>query len=253
MGNRMDLLTILFMFFVYCLIGWVWESIYESILNKKILNRGFLNGPYIPLYGFGGLIILLFLQRFQTPFMNIMTVKIYFIGAIGATVLEYVTSYVLEKILKARWWDYSEYPLNLNGRICLIATVFWGVVAVAAIDFINPFLLKFYSGLSHDTVLIYVTAMCTLFILDLVVTINSILDLRNRMQLLISLEKDKITDSFAEKIGELGKYKEKLSLIGNPFTRRILRSFPKLKFSSDVLQKTFVKIKNFRMKKDDED
>ena len=73
------------------------------------------------------------------------------------------------------------------------------------------------------------------------------------MQLLISLEKDKLVDSFSEKMGEFGKYREKLSAIGNPFTRRILRSFPKLKFSSDVLQRTFVKIKNFRMKKDDED
>lgn len=248
----MDILTILFMFFIYCFIGWVWESTYESILNKKLLNRGFLNGPYIPLYGFGGLFILLFLQQFQTPFKDVMTIKIYFIGAIGATILEYVTSYALEKILKARWWDYSEYPLNINGRICLIATIFWGVVAVVAIDFLNPFLLRFYQGLSHDSVLIFVTAMCTLFILDLAVTINSILDLRNRMQLIISLEKDKLADSFTEKLGELSRYKERLALIGNPFTRRILRSFPKLKFSSEPLQRTFMKIKNFRNRKENE-
>ncbi len=242
----MSLLTVLFLFFIYCIIGWVWESIYESIRNKKLLNRGFLNGPYIPIYGFGGLGILFFLQGFQSDvFFSLTTLKVYLVSAVGASVLEYVTSYVLEKILKARWWDYSDYPLNLNGRICLIASLFWGVAAVGAINFINPALIKLFRQLSHDAVLVFVSVMCTLFVLDLAVTINSILDLKNRIGLLMALEKDKVSEVFSDRLEDLAKYKEKIRNIGNPFTRRIIESFPKLKFSSEAIQKVFDKVRNF--------
>lgn len=230
------------------MIGWVWESIYESILNKKILNRGFLNGPYIPIYGFGGTAILVFLQRFQAPILSGRTAAIFLIGAVGASTLEYLTSYVLEKCLNARWWDYSNYPLNVNGRICLIATVFWGVVAVVAIDLLNPWLLKTYAKFSHDSVLIFVSVMSTLILVDLGITINSLLDLRKRLQLLVSMETDKISELFADRGQLLIKYKEKLENFSNPFTKRIVNAFPKLKFNSDKAQEIFIRIKEFRKK-----
>ena len=248
----MSLKLLLFLFFVFCLIGWVWESIYESIRNKKLLNRGFLNGPYIPIYGCGGMLIFLTMQRFQAPFLSMKTLAAYFIGAIGLTIIEYLTSYILEKILKARWWDYSEYPLNINGRICLIASVFWGLVTLFGIDILNPFLLNLYEKIPADVSLVYVSVMCTLFILDIFVTIDSIIDLKNRMQLLLTMEKDKVLDVFSGGADFIKTQGKRISKIGNPFTKRIIDSFPNLKFNSEKVQKVFLKIKGIMNRKDED-
>ena len=248
----MSLKLLLFLFFVFCLIGWVWESIYESIRNKKLLNRGFLNGPYIPIYGCGGMLIFLTMQRFQAPFLSMKTLAAYFIGAIGLTIIEYLTSYILEKILKARWWDYSEYPLNINGRICLIASVFWGLVTLFGIDILNPFLLNLYEKIPADVSLVYVSVMCTLFILDIFVTIDSIIDLKNRMQLLLTMEKDKVLDVFSGGADFIKAQGKRISKIGNPFTKRIIDSFPNLKFNSEKVQKVFLKIKGIMNRKDED-
>lgn len=242
-------LKVCFLYFIYCIIGWIWESIYESIRNKKVINRGFLNGPYIPIYGFGGWFIYFVLQRFEAPILSITTLLLFLGGAIGATILEYITSYVLEKTLKARWWDYSDYPLNVNGRICLIATVFWGVITVVAVDFLNPALLRLHDSIPRDGVLIFVTVMTTLFAVDLAVTINSILDLQNRIKLFMSLEKDKVVEKFADRKEDLIKYRDRLGQIGNPFTKRIILAFPRLKFTSDKNQKIFERIKRFALRK----
>ncbi|MCR4787658.1 MAG: putative ABC transporter permease [Lachnospiraceae bacterium] len=248
----MSLKLLLFLFFIFCLIGWVWESIYESIRNHKLLNRGFLNGPYIPIYGCGGMLIFLTMQRFQAPFFSKTTLIAYFIGAIGLTTIEYITSYALEKILKARWWDYSDYPLNINGRICLIASVFWGFVTLFGIDLLNPFLLKLYERIPSDVSLVYVSVMTTLFILDIFVTINSIIDLKNRIQIMLSMEKEKVTSAFAGSAEFFRTQKARLSHIGNPFTKRIVNAFPNLRFKSEKVQNVFVKIKGFMKGKDNE-
>ena len=249
----MSIKLLLFLFFVYCLIGWVWESTYESIRNKKILNRGFLNGPYIPIYGCGGMIIFLTMQRFQAPFFSITTLAAYFIGAIGLTLIEYLTSFVLEKILKARWWDYSDYPLNINGRICLIASVFWGFVTLFGIDLLNPFLIRLYDNIPRDVSLVYVSVMCTLFILDIAVTIDSIIDLKNRIQMMLSMEKEKVVDAFSGSAEFIKTQGRRLSKIGNPFTKRIITSFPNLKFNSEKVQGVFVRFKKMMNRKDDEE
>lgn len=250
---EISFLNIIYVFFAYSMLGWVWESIYESILNRKILNRGFFNGPYIPLYGFGGVGCFVVLQRFQAPLKSPETLKIYIIGAVGATVLEYVTSYVLEKTLKARWWDYTNYPLNINGRICLIATVFWGAVAIGAIDYLNPFLFKVKEQFSHDSLLIVLTFLVTTFFYDFCITINSILDLQKKIQLIISMEKDNVFEAFAEKKEAFAKYRDRFMEIQNPFITRIIRNFPNLRFVSKNVQGVFTKIKEHLPHKKDKD
>lgn len=238
-------IKIVFFFFAYSMMGWVWESCYESVLNRKILNRGFLLGPYIPLYGFGGLVSILFLQQFQAPLISMETLTVYLIGSVGATILEYVTSYVLEKTLKARWWDYSNYPLNLNGRICLIATLFWGIVAIAAVDFLNPFLLKVMNRIPHDLLLILLTMLSTTMFIDFCVTINSTLDLQKRIQLIISMEKDIALETIANKKDALLKYRDRILEIGNPFTKRIVRDFPLMKFTSKNFEGVYIRIRDY--------
>lgn len=115
--------TILLWFMIYCFMGWVWESSYRSIRQRKLINSGFLFGPYIPIYGFGGLLYVAVMHFTLDP------VKLFFVGATLACLLEYLTSWAMEKIFHARWWDYSDSPFNLNGRICLAGFVTFGLFA----------------------------------------------------------------------------------------------------------------------------
>lgn len=234
-----DILLLIILFFIYSLMGWIWECIYESILNKKLLNRGFLVGPYIPIYGFAGLIYFLLLSDYRLDLIfSIDGLKQFLVGSIVATMIEYVTSYILERFLNARWWDYSNYPLNLNGRVCLIASVFWGIVTVIIINIINPFLLVGIGNLNRDIKLIYASSMITMFTIDFFVTVNSILDLNSRLRLIISLES----------IKNIGNYKDKLYKLANPFTERIIESFPEMKFNSEKMQSALSKLKGFKHK-----
>lgn len=232
-----EILLLIILFFIYSLMGWIWECIYESILNKKLLNRGFLVGPYIPIYGFAGLIYFLLLSDYRLDsIFSIDGLKQFLVGSIVATMIEYVTSYILERFLNARWWDYSNYPLNLNGRVCLIASAFWGIVTVIIINIINPFLLVGIGNLSRDIKLIYASSMVTMFTIDFFVTVNSILDLNSRLRLIISLES----------IKNIGNYKDKLYKLANPFTERIIESFPEMKFNSEKMQSALSKLKGFK-------
>lgn len=101
-------------FFIYSFLGWVWESCYVSAKAKKIINRGFINGPLCTIYGFGAISVYLILKDFDE---NILI--LYFGGVIVATVLEYITGWLMEAIFHTRWWDYSKKPFNLQGYICL--------------------------------------------------------------------------------------------------------------------------------------
>ena len=234
------ILNLVVLFFIYSFIGWVWECIYESILNRKLLNRGFLTGPYIPIYGFTGLIFYLFLSNFKTEnLISLDTIKVFIISSICASIFEYVTSYVLEKILNARWWDYSNYPLNLNGRICLIASLFWGFVSVVIINIVNPKLEVLLGFLHREFKLCLASSLITLFVLDLFVTINSITDLYNRLALLIVLETTKT----------YGSIKGRLLRVSNPFTTRIITSFPKMKFTSEQMQLSLQKLRELMQDK----
>lgn len=100
-------------FEIYSVIGWCLETTLVFINTKNFINRGFLIGPYCPIYGFGAVLMILYLTQYRD---NILTVFI--LGAVTCSVLEYLTSYFMELLFKTRWWDYSNHKFNLNGRIC---------------------------------------------------------------------------------------------------------------------------------------
>ena len=127
---------VLFWFFAYCFIGWIWESTYRSFRLGRLVNSGFLVGPYIPIYGFGGLFYILLLHFTTRP------LELFFLGAVIACILEYATSYAMEKVFHARWWDYSEDFGNINGRITLKAAFVFGLAAVA-----TPFFQTYIGGI----------------------------------------------------------------------------------------------------------
>jgi cardiolipin synthase len=130
---KKEFYQLFYIFFLYGFIGWIYESCFVSIKKKSWVNRGFLNGPVIPLYGGGALLIYLFFWDYREQWL-----LVFFGGALLATVLEYITSWVMEKVFHMRWWDYTRYRFHLNGRICLEASLLWGAMAILLLNVIQP-------------------------------------------------------------------------------------------------------------------
>ena len=121
------------LFFLYSVLGWVWESCYVSLKSRQWVNRGFLHGPWLPIYGSGAIVILLLtLPARGGPAL------IFLLGMVGATVLEYITGAVMEKLFHMRYWDYSDKPLNVNGHICLPVSIAWGGFSLLLIYLLHP-------------------------------------------------------------------------------------------------------------------
>ena len=122
-------------FIIYCFLGWVWESAYVSVRKRKWVNRGFMHGPLLPIYGSGAVIVLLAALPVRKS-----VIAVYFAGMIAATLLEYVTGAVMEALFKVRYWDYSNQRFNLNGHICLTSSLGWGLFSVAMVYWLHkPF------------------------------------------------------------------------------------------------------------------
>ena len=114
-------------FLVYSVLGWMYESTYCTIVERKWANRGFLYGPLCPIYGFGVIGMIAVWQLVQAEGISVSPWQVFVVTALGTAVLEYLTSWALEKLFHAYWWDYSNMPLNINGRICLPASIFFGL------------------------------------------------------------------------------------------------------------------------------
>lgn len=120
-------------FFIYSFIGWVWESCYVSIREKRPVNRGFVHGPFLPLYGFGAVVVLACTMEVREH-----TALIFFMGMAGATVLEYFTGAAMEKLFHVKYWDYSKQKLNIKGYICPLASLCWGCFSVLMVRVVHP-------------------------------------------------------------------------------------------------------------------
>lgn len=119
---------------IYSVIGWIWESIYMSVLEKKLVNRGYVTGPVCTIYGVGALVLYFSLRGVSDNY-----VLLFFCGAILATVLEYITAVLMESIFHTSWWDYTNQILNYKGRICFSSTVAWGVASILLFAVLQPF------------------------------------------------------------------------------------------------------------------
>lgn len=161
------------LFFFYCFCGWVWESCYVSARQRRWVNRGFLNGPLLPIYGSGAIIIL-----FVTiPVENDLRL-VWLFGMLAATVLEYFTGAAMEKLFKVRYWDYSKQKFNLNGHICLTSSIAWGFFSILLVRFIHPpigRLLARVPAICVDPLALILTAA---FTVDAVHSFQAAMDLR---------------------------------------------------------------------------
>ena len=161
------------LFFLYCFLGWVWESCYVSACRRQWVNRGFLHGPLLPIYGSGAILIL-----FVTLPAEENLWLVWLLGMLAATALEYVTGDVMERLFKVRYWDYSKKKFNLNGHICLTSSVAWGFFSVLLVRFIHPPVGRLLVRVPDWLVDPAALALTAAFTVDAVRSVQAALDLR---------------------------------------------------------------------------
>jgi len=222
--------TYIVWFMIYSFIGWIYESGLRTFTNKHWYNSGFLNGPYVPIYGFGAILDLYFLGGLKDP------LQIFFCSAIINCLLEYLTSYVMEKLFHARWWDYSRQFLNINGRVCLLGFVVFGSFAAAVILYFHPWLKSHTTDLMNTT-LIDALAFGSILLLstDTCITISALKGFKEKVQEL-TFAMEEIRDSInanLENRMENSQLIERFQSIRNQLNaqqKRLIRAFPDLRF-----------------------
>lgn len=202
-------------FFAYSVIGWIVESTFVSLQAKPIhfVNRGFLIGPYCPIYGCGSLGMILYLEQYKD---NIITV--FLLSVVICSILEYFTSYIMEKLFKTRLWDYSEKKFNLNGRICGENAILFGLGGVAIIYISHPILNEILNQLSKNAIMIIGIILFIILVADTAVSFN----IMNRFKKTISnieIKKDS-TIEFKKMVSDRMKEGHKI------FQNRLLNAFP---------------------------
>ncbi|KPI49329.1 membrane protein [Clostridioides difficile] len=186
----MSIFYIQFLYFViYSFIGWCCETTYCSILQKQFVNRGFLNGPFCPIYGFGALVIVATL----TPFVHNIPLLFLF-SIIITSIMEYLTSFTLEKIFNMTWWDYSKHKFNIHGRVCLENSLMFGILSLIVMLIVHPIVVDLINSIPKNILFILAICIEVYFVLDLVITVHTILQLNGKLKqinLIIKELKDK--------------------------------------------------------------
>lgn len=204
-----ELMYAFIIFIFYSFIGWLIETSISSLPSKKFVNRGFLIGPYCPIYGIGCLTLIYLLRNYHDDI-----IALFVIGTAVCSILEYITSFALEKIFGARWWDYSHIPFNVNGRICLVYSILFGIGGVFVSSF-NSILIDAISNFPTIIVAIVTLIVFILFIIDVILSFNII----NKLKLTtLELRKDN-TEEITIKINKILKEKSKKF-------KRLLQAFP---------------------------
>ena len=214
----------LLFFFAYCFVGWVWETSYDSVIERHFVNRGFLYGTWIPIYGFGAIIMLFSTLPFKGNW-----VMVYLVGLAAATVLELATGLAMEKIFKVRYWDYSSQKLQFKGYICVSSSLFWGLLSVVLVKWVHNFFEKVLFSIPNDTQIILAIFLSALFLTDLGFSIKTALDIRSvivKMEKLrddlserVTEKKEELTEKVIEKKEELT---EKVTEKKEEFTERVI-------------------------------
>ena len=198
------------LFLIYSFIGWLIEVIGKLIEKHKFINRGFLIGPICPIYGHGCILMILTLSRYKD---NPLTLFIYAIFI--CSLLEYFTSYFMEKIFKARWWDYSTKRFNLNGRICAETMIPFGILGTLVICVINPIFEYLLNLFNFETIKITAIVLFTIYIIDYTISLIIMFGFKGTLK---TVEKDG-TEEITKKV-------KKILINKNVLYKRLIEAFP---------------------------
>lgn len=228
------------LFFIYSFIGYIVESISVSIMEKKVvLNRGFLVGPYIPIFGYGSMAMILTLQKYKGDI-----IALFIMSMTVCLTIEYLCSLIAEKIFHLRWWDYSDKKFNINGRICLKNGVLFGLAGVIVVEYLNPYLENLILLLPNNIMVIISIILSIIFYADTIVSGTTVI---------------KFNKSF-KRYGEDNTNEVKSKIIeelhNNFLTKRLINAFPHAKDKShkfkDIRKEFIAKAKEIRMLKQEQ-
>lgn len=228
-------IEIYFLLFIsYAFLGWCMEVTCKFIQYKKFINRGFLIGPYCPIYGWGALAITILLKRYMED-----PLVLFVMSTLICSIIEYLTSYFMEKKYHARWWDYSNKKFNINGRICLETLIPFGILGVAIMYGTNPILFKLYNQIPQLVINILTAILFIGFIVDNIISSNIISSINVEGNKLIKDNTEEIT----ENIKQVLRQKSWLH-------RRLINAYPGLKDIKVKIKKVEQKIDERRKRKE---
>lgn len=239
----MKIEEIILCFFIYGFLGWSCEVAFAAVKQRKFINRGFLNGPVCPIYGFGVVSVVILLYKYRNN-----TMVLFISSVVLVTFLEWLTGLLLERIFHHRWWDYSGLPFNIKGYVCPLFSIIWGVACLIIIKYLHPFVLKIVHWIPEIFVMPIDICLCITFIIDIVVTVTEILKLNLKLKNMKEIAEDMrnlsayLGDNLSRNVinsiekqetikQKIEDYREKYrELLRHPsYTdRRILRAFPKM-------------------------
>lgn len=243
---------IIFIFVIYSFIGWILESTYKSILEKKIINSGFLIGPFCPIYGWGCIIIYYALIGLKD---NIAL--LFVAGFVVLSIWEYIVGWFLEIVFKTKYWDYSSKHFNINGRVCLLNSTFWGVLGILFILLVHPFICKIINMIPDMFTITFLYVSMAYIIIDTIITTTNIIkvnikiekvqeienDIKRRMKIINDLRKhneimikrkietkfSRIGDKMITRVDSLEEGKEMITKLIENKMKRLRRAFPNMK------------------------
>lgn len=223
-----ELAILYLLFMLYSFLGWSMEVICKLIEKHRFINRGFLIGPYCPIYGCGCIAMILLLYKYlEDPII------LFFMAIIICSILEYSTSFIMEKLFKTRWWDYSNKKYNLNGRICLDTMLPFGLLGCLVLYIINPFFSKIINKLPVNIMVTLSLIILITFIIDNIISFKIILGVRTTIK---NVEKD-ATEEITTKVREI--------LMSKSFLyKRLIKAFPNIKNRREYLLDLKEKIEN---------
>ena len=208
-----DLFMYFMLFMFYSVVGWIIEVIYTFITDKKIVNRGFLIGPYCPIYGVGCILIIILLKKYTDDF-----IVLFIMSMLICSLLEYLTSYIMEKLFNARWWDYSNRKFNINGRVCLETLIPFGIFGSLILLVVNPFVVSIFNKIPDNIFKVITILFFIIFVIDEVASYIII----NKLNISTSEITIDNTEEITQKVKE---YISKNSKLG----KRLMKSFPNIK------------------------
>ena len=211
-----DFIYVFVLFLIYSMIGWIVDIIGYAMDNHSFKNRGFLIGPYCPIYGISAIFMVYCLGQYEND-----VIVLFVMSVLVCSVMEYITSYIMEKMFHARWWDYTNTPFNLNGRICLRNSLMFGMLSLFLLKIMNPFISGLISNISPMILIIIGTILLCIFVIDVCVSFNII----NKIKI--------TTDNIRkDKTEEITKEVKRVLLKRSLLARRVINAFPNFKMIS---------------------
>lgn len=223
-------------FILFSFIGWISEVIYVGVTSAhKFVNRGFLHGPLCPVYGFGGVVILML-----PPSLYATWIPLFFASMILCTIVEYFVSWLMEKLFHTRWWDYSHYKIQLNGRICLLNSILFGFLGVVVIHFVYPLMIDLLDSLGQKVINVSGVIILAVLSVDIFFTVRKLVDFANVMKKLKELGETLNSHYGQEEWFKKGSF---MDMINSVIERADNR---KEEFSQKILEK-IDKVQNLRL------